>query len=99
MALLPIAFYLMKRCNWAFDTSSTAEDADALVLVTEWKQFARLDLAGLAKRMTRAILVDGRNLFDPEAARAAGFDYCGIGRRQRAAHGGGVSVPAAQVAD
>ena len=48
---------------------AAAQDADALVLVTEWKQFASLDLCGLAKRMARAILVDGRNLFDPEAAR------------------------------
>ena len=54
------------------------------MLVTEWKQFAALDLADLAKRMARAILVDGRNLFDPEAARQAGFDYTGIGRPQRA---------------
>jgi UDPglucose 6-dehydrogenase len=54
-----------------------------LVLVTEWQQFAHLDLGRLAKCMTRAILVDGRNLFDPEAARQAGFDYCGIGRPQR----------------
>jgi UDPglucose 6-dehydrogenase len=66
-----------------------AAEADALVLVTEWRQFARLDLADLAKRMARAVLVDGRNLFDPEAARQAGFDYCGIGRPQRAARNNG----------
>jgi hypothetical protein len=43
--------------------------------------------------MARAILVDGRNLFDPEAARQAGFDYCGIGRPQRAARTNGPAVP------
>jgi hypothetical protein len=43
--------------------------------------------------MARAILVDGRNLFDPEAARQAGFDYCGIGRPQRAARHDGAAVP------
>jgi len=58
----------------------TAEESDALVLVTEWKQFACLDLAAMARSMTHAILVDGRNLFEPEAARRAGFDYTGIGR-------------------
>ena len=63
------------------------------MLVTEWKQFARLDLAALAKRMAHAILVDGRNLFDPEAARQAGFDYCGIGRPQRARNGAPAPTP------
>jgi UDPglucose 6-dehydrogenase len=60
-----------------------ATDADALVLVTEWKQFAALDLAQLARVMANRLLVDGRNLFDPEAAAAAGFDYSGIGRTAR----------------
>jgi len=57
-----------------------AADADALVLVTEWQEFRLLDLGRLARAMARAILVDGRNLFSPEAARNAGFDYTGIGR-------------------
>jgi UDPglucose 6-dehydrogenase len=73
------------RIQYCESAEDAAQDADALVLVTEWKQFADLDLRGLAKRMARAILVDGRNLFNPEAARQAGFDYCGIGRPQRAA--------------
>ena len=73
------------KIQYCESAEDAAQDADALVLVTEWKQFARLDLRGLAMRMARAILVDGRNLFDPEAARQAGFDYCGIGRPQRGA--------------
>jgi UDPglucose 6-dehydrogenase len=73
------------RIQYCESAEDAAQDADALVLVTEWKQFADLDLRGLAQRMARAILVDGRNLFNPEAARQAGFDYCGIGRPQRAA--------------
>ena len=81
------------RIQYCASAEDAAQDADALVLVTEWKQFAGLDLAGLAKRMARAILVDGRNLFDPEAARQAGFDYCGIGRPQRAARSNVPAVP------
>jgi UDPglucose 6-dehydrogenase len=73
------------KIHYCASVEETAEEADALVLVTEWKQFARLDLAALAKRMARAILIDGRNLFDPEAARQAGFDYSGIGRPPRTA--------------
>jgi UDPglucose 6-dehydrogenase len=57
-----------------------AQNADALVLVTEWKEFASLPLAELAGLMTQPILVDGRNLYQPQAAIAAGFDYTGIGR-------------------
>jgi UDPglucose 6-dehydrogenase len=72
------------KIHYCESTEEVAEDSDALVLVTEWQQFAQLDLAALARRMARPILVDGRNLFDPESARQAGFDYCGIGRPQRA---------------
>jgi UDPglucose 6-dehydrogenase len=82
------------RIQYCESAEDAAQDADALVLVTEWKQFAGLDLRGLAQRMARAILVDGRNLFDPDAARQAGFDYCGIGRPQRgAARTNGPAVP------
>ena len=60
-----------------------AQDADALVVITEWKEFGGLPLAELAGLMARPILVDGRNVFAPEAAIAAGFDYTGIGRGPR----------------
>jgi UDPglucose 6-dehydrogenase len=60
-----------------------AADADALVLVTEWDEFRDLNLPELAKCMARPILIDGRNLFEPEKARQAGFDYSGIGRSAR----------------
>ncbi len=56
------------------------EKADAVVLVTEWPEYRDLDLTEVAKRMSRPVMVDGRNLFDPEIARKAGFDYTGVGR-------------------
>lgn len=62
------------------DPYRVAEEAHGIVLVTEWSEFRNLDLAKLASVMTQAILVDGRNLFDPSTAFQAGFDYCGIGR-------------------
>jgi UDPglucose 6-dehydrogenase len=58
-----------------------AANADALVLVTEWQEFRGLDLEALAAVMAAPILVDGRNIFQPQKAAAAGFDYAGIGRR------------------
>jgi UDPglucose 6-dehydrogenase len=56
------------------------DGADAAVLVTEWPELAHLDWADVARRMRRPILVDGRNMLDPERMRAAGFVYEGIGR-------------------
>ena len=54
--------------------------ADAAVLVTEWPELAELDWASLAATMGSAVLVDGRNMLDPAAMRAAGFTYDAIGR-------------------
>jgi UDPglucose 6-dehydrogenase len=56
-----------------------ADGADAVVLVTEWDEFAALNLADLASRMARPILIDGRNVVDAAEAIRVGFDYSGIG--------------------
>jgi UDPglucose 6-dehydrogenase len=55
-------------------------DADAAVIVTEWGELASLPSEEVRQAMRNALIVDGRNLLDPEAARAAGFEYEGIGR-------------------
>ena len=55
-------------------------DADALIVATEWKAFRSVDFGMLRRTLKAAALFDGRNLFDPEAARAAGLAYYGIGR-------------------
>jgi len=75
----------IRLCESAIEA---ATEADALVVVTEWRQFRDLDLGVLRSVMSTPILVDGRNLYAPEAAIAAGFDYTGVGRplRARAAH-------------
>lgn len=62
------------------DPYEVAEDAAAIVLVTDWPEYVGLDLDLLRSRMRGSLLVDGRNLFDPSAATAAGFRYEGIGR-------------------
>jgi UDPglucose 6-dehydrogenase len=56
-------------------------DADAAVLVTEWSELVELDWLEVAKAMSGDLLIDGRNALDPEAVRAAGLTYEGIGRR------------------
>jgi UDPglucose 6-dehydrogenase len=70
----------IKYCPSALEC---VRDADALVVVTEWDEFRRLELPALAAAMNTAILVDGRNIFGPDEAAAAGFEYAGIGRRVR----------------
>jgi UDPglucose 6-dehydrogenase len=59
--------------------------ADAAVIVTEWPEFADLDWREAAARMAQPLLIDGRNFLDPDALRAAGFEYEGIGRTSAAA--------------
>jgi UDPglucose 6-dehydrogenase len=66
--------------TYCADVYEAARGADAVVLLTEWPEFARLDLPKLRDVMRRPVLIDGRNVFEPEAARAAGFHYAGMGR-------------------
>jgi UDPglucose 6-dehydrogenase len=54
--------------------------ADAAVIVTEWPQLRELPIAETRDAMRRPIIVDGRNLLDPDAVRVTGFAYEGIGR-------------------
>ena len=75
-----VAAEMMPGVEFAADALSAVSGADAVVLVTEWDEFAALDLSELAKAMTGDVLIDGRNLFDPKAAAAAGLRYEGVGR-------------------
>src|SRR5581483_9446708 len=56
------------------------EGADALVIATEWSEFANVDLAVLKEKMATPIVFDGRNLFDPKTMARLGFQYHSIGR-------------------
>jgi len=57
------------------------QDADAAVLVTEWKELVELDWDAVARRMRGELIIDGRNALDPDRVRAASLVYEGIGRR------------------
>lgn len=71
---------LMPGLRFAEGTLSAVEGADAVVLVTEWDEFKDMDLAAVASAMRGTVVIDGRNALDPEAVRAAGLTYEGIGR-------------------
>jgi UDPglucose 6-dehydrogenase len=49
--------------------------------VTEWRQFAELDFDEVARRMSGELVLDGRNLLDPDTIHSAGLTYEGVGRR------------------
>ncbi len=55
-------------------------EADAMVLVTEWKPFRQPDFIAIKKLLKQPIIIDGRNQYDPQALKEQGFDYSGIGR-------------------
>ena len=59
---------------------AAAAGADAVVIVTEWQQLAAVDWAAVGATMRTPLVIDGRNMLDPAALRAAGFAYEGIGR-------------------
>jgi UDPglucose 6-dehydrogenase len=71
--------------TYCADAYEAAQDSDALVLVTEWDEFKELDMPTLAAKMKQPIIIDGRNLYDPDEMIQAGFLYEGIGRCSRRA--------------
>jgi UDPglucose 6-dehydrogenase len=74
---------LLPGLKCAPDAYEVADDADALVIVTEWDEFRGLDLQRLASRMRGRVLVDLRNVYDPAEAERADLEYLGIGRAAR----------------
>ncbi len=64
----------------AEDVYDLADQADALLIVTEWNEFKQVDLARIRSLMRQPVVVDGRNLYDPEKMSALGFEYRSVGR-------------------
>jgi UDPglucose 6-dehydrogenase len=73
---LPVA----SKVRFASSALDAAQDAEALVIATEWPEFGAIDLAQLRETMRTPLIFDGRNLIDPVAAGDFGFQYRGIGR-------------------
>ncbi len=79
-AAMDLASMQLQGVRWSKDALSALEGADAAVILTEWDDFRRLDLKEVAKALRRPLLIDLRNLFNPETAAEAGLDYVSIGR-------------------
>ena len=66
--------------HFAPSTTAALDGADALIIVTEWKEFRSPDFDDMKKRLKAPIVFDGRNLYDPGMMREAGFEYFSMGR-------------------
>jgi UDPglucose 6-dehydrogenase len=70
------------RLTYGESPLGAADGADALAIVTEWKEFRSPDFAGLRARLKQPVIFDGRNLYEPGELRRLGFEYYPIGREQ-----------------
>jgi UDPglucose 6-dehydrogenase len=66
--------------HYASGIEEAATDADALLILTDWQEFAQIDLVQLHSVMRYPIIIDGRNLYDPQHMIDSGFTYLSIGR-------------------
>ena len=83
----PIAMHEAKRIwpdepriTFAENQSSALQGADALVIVTEWKEFRSPDFPTIKATLKEPVIFDGRNLYEPKMVRGMGFEYYAIGR-------------------
>ncbi|MEJ5339313.1 MAG: UDP-glucose dehydrogenase family protein [Aquificaceae bacterium] len=68
------------QISYAEDMYSAVEGASALLILTEWEEFVRADLRRVKELMELPIIVDGRNIYEPQEVRALGFEYYPTGR-------------------
>ena len=68
------------QMSYANDPYEAARDADAVLILTDWKEFGKLDLPRLSTSLRYAIVIDGRNLYDPDVMHEQGFTYLSVGR-------------------
>lgn len=69
-----------ENISYAASAYEAAEGADALLILTDWKEFGQLDLVKLNKALKFPIIIDGRNLYKPESMQEQGFTYVSVGR-------------------
>lgn len=74
------ALPLAEKVEFASSALAAAKDAEALIIATEWPEFAAVDLGQLREAMRTPLIFDGRNLLDPTVAAEFGFQYRGVGK-------------------
>ena len=68
------------QINFGEDMQSVVHGANALMIITEWKEFRSPDFQSLKQKLFDSVIFDGRNLYDPSELKSAGLEYYGIGR-------------------
>jgi len=71
---------IFKNVEFCPDSYSVAKDCDLLIVMTEWNEFRQLNILKIKNSMVKPVLLDGRNIYDPQKLREVGFIYAGIGR-------------------
>ena len=82
-AAMEVAAPMLPPIETCEEPYGVADGADALVIVTEWNEFRKLELGRLLDLMNEPVLVDLRNIYEPTAMKAAGFRYSSVGRPDR----------------
>ena len=82
----PVAMSEAKRIlpasvQYCLSVAQLLEEVDAVVILTEWDEFKRIDWTVMKDRMNHAVVIDGRNIFDPEKMKEYGMDYSSFGRK------------------
>ena len=77
---MPGAAKLMPAVEMAEDPYALAEGSDALVICTEWNEFKQLDLQRIKDLLRSPVVIDGRNIYEPQEMRQLGFTYLAVGR-------------------
>ena len=77
---MDVARKLLPKVDMASDAYELAQGADALLVITEWNEFKNLDLERIRDSMRQPLLLDGRNIYQPEMMQKLGFNYQGVGR-------------------
>ena len=72
-----------EKMHYADDLYEAAQDADAVLILTDWKEFAKIDLVRLNQAVRFPIVIDGRNLYKPKQMQDHGFTYVSVGRPAR----------------
>lgn len=79
-AAIQVARTMLRDTTFASSAYEAAEQASAVCLLTEWNEFKQIDFRRVADTMETPVMIDGRNLYDPNELRELGFAYVGVGR-------------------
>jgi UDPglucose 6-dehydrogenase len=72
---------LLSGVKFAKDVYSLAKGCDCVVVITEWNEFKEIDFLKIKRLLKRPLIIDGRNIYEPEQLKKLGFEYISIGRR------------------